>query len=138
MTRLYSARQEFVAFLETEFPAIYPGNVLHYQNGPMVDPANEGDLSILTLFQYNSAQLGNIGYSGNMGYGWHGNIILDISVPEGSGMNKTLQVADSLIDLLKARQFNTFYISAPRLLDPYNARGRCVTPFLIPVIGNIA
>lgn len=138
MSILLNSRKEFVAALSADWPIAYPSNPVYFQNGPSVDPASEGDLSLTVYWQYNSADLGNIGNNANMGYQYRGDILLEVSVPEGSGMNKTLEVLDYLIDLLKARSFTSFFVGAPVPLDPIARNGRCLTALRVPVTSHVA
>lgn len=138
MSRYLNVRQEFVAALETDWPVAYPGKPIHYANGPAVDPAQQGDLYLDVHFHFNDADLGHIGSSNLMGYSFSGSVLLEISVPLGSGLNTTYGAADFLVDTLKARSFASFFVSAPVLLDSIQKSGRCVTTLMVPIRSHVA
>ena len=138
MSSYLSARQELAAVLEAEWPVLYPGKPIYYENGPAVDPAQQGDLYLYVAFHFNDADLAHIGNSANMGYSFAGTVYIDVSVPLGSGMNKTYAVADALVNMLKARSFASFFIAAPVLGDAKSVGGRCVASLAVPLRSHVA
>lgn len=138
MSSYLSARQELAAALEAEWPVLYPGKPIYYENGPAVDPAQQGDLYLYVAFHFNDADLAHIGNSTNMGYSFTGVAYIDISVPLGSGMNKTYAAADALVNVLKARSFASFFIAAPVLGDAKSVGGRCVASLAVPLRSHVA
>lgn len=138
MSSYLSARQELIAALEAEWPVLYPGKPIYYENGPSVDPAQQGDLYLYVAFHFHDADLAHIGNSVSMGYSFAGTVYIDVSVPLGSGMNRTYAVADALVNMLKARAFASFFIAAPVLGDAKSVGGRCVTSLAVPVRSHVA
>lgn len=138
MSSYLNVRQEFVTALETDWPVTYPGKPIYYSNGPAVDPAQQGDLYLDVHLHFNDADLGNIGSFNQMGYSFSGSVLIEISVPLGSGLNLTYGVADFLVNSLKARSFTSFFVSAPVLLDSVPKFGRCVTTLMVPIRSHVA
>ena len=138
MSSYLSVRQELVTVLEAEWSAAFPSAPIYYENGIEVDPAQAPELYLELVIEFDDAELSNVGAGASTGYNFSGAAFIGISVPKSSGMNKTYDAADKLVDILKARSFTSFFIGAPVLLNSLERKGRHFTPLRVPVCSHIA
>lgn len=138
MSHYLNVRQELVTVLEAEWYPAFPTVPIYYENGVEADPAQQPEAYLEVVLEFDDADLSNVGAGASTGYNFSGAAFIGVSVPKGSGMIKTYQMVDTLVSILKARSFTSFFIGAPVLLSAVERKGRHFTPLRVPISSHVA